>query len=492
MSLSTVIMECMSKGIILERDAIAFLKTGEEIESIVQHFNLQPGAVITKQMVEEYFRKQQIPAATPQVIVHRPTTKVIAKDYAHKVDVEREYEIDERTKNVDTFVRYFNNRYERFKSFFTNRADVKNPVSLGRFTKSSNDQNVTVIGLVTSKSKTNSGSIILELEDPTGRVNVFIKDGKNIGENNVLEDEVIAVRGNFSRGYLFADAIIWPDIPFPQRIAKIQDPLNAVFISDLHYGSKKFLPKVEERFLTWLKSDDVDATRVKYLFIAGDLVDGIGIYASHKSDLEIVDVFQQYRRFEEFVEKIPDHIQVILCPGNHDAVRLPEPQPRINKTLLPNILKLNNVHSVCNPCYVNIHNLDAEGIRVLMYHGYSFTSLIDALPDLRKHGMTKPQYVMKDVLKRRHLAPLFGATLVSPEDNDHLIIDKVPDIFQTGDLHSHAVDNYKGVTLINSSTWQGQTAFMDRVGHIGNPGKVTVVDLQTRQVIVKDFYQGGN
>jgi len=35
---------------------------------------------------------------------------------------------------------------------------------------------------------------------------------------------------------------------------------------------------------------------------------------------------------------------------------------------------------------------------------------------------------MKYVLKRRHLAPTYGATIISPEKNDALVINKIPDI----------------------------------------------------------------
>ncbi|NOQ37257.1 DNA polymerase II small subunit, partial [archaeon] len=74
-----------------------------------------------------------------------------------------------------------------------------------------------------------------------------------------------------------------------------------------------------------------------------------------------------------------------------------------------------------------------------------------------------------------------------PSGDDPHVISRVPDIFHTGDLHSFALKNYRGVQLISSSTFQGQTAFMDRVGHQSNPGKVTRVRLDSMRPSVLDL-----
>jgi len=38
-----------------------------------------------------------------------------------------------------------------------------------------------------------------------------------------------------------------------------------------------------------------------------------------------------------------------------------------------------------------------------------------------------------------------------------MVIDTVPDIFVTGHVHGAGLSHYKGVRLINASTWQSQT-----------------------------------
>ena len=255
----------------------------------------------------------------------------------------------------------------------------------------------------------------------------------------------------------------------------------------MHLGSKEYLKLVEEKFLKWINKDS-QTQDVKYLFISGDNVDGVGIYPSQKEDLEINDIYEQYAEFERFIEKIPEEIEIMICPGNHDAVMQFEPQFALDKVYVPNLVNRSNVHLVKNPEYIYLHNNDdSNGLKVLMYHGYSFTSIIDVIPELRKHGLSHPEYVMTEVLRKRHVAPLYGASIVAPATEDYLVMDEIPDIFQTGDLHSHCLKNYKGTTLISSSTFQGQTSFMDRVGHIANPGKVSMVDLHTRECFIKNF-----
>jgi DNA polymerase II small subunit len=94
---------------------------------------------------------------------------------------------------------------------------------------------------------------------------------------------------------------------------------------------------------------------------------------------------------------------------------------------------------------------------------------------------------MVDLLKRRHLAPTYGSNLLSPESEDHLVIEEKPDVFVSGHLHSHSNYSYKGVNVINSSTFQAQTDFQKRVGHEPDPGKVTLVNFKNRNTEVKQF-----
>ena len=277
------------------------------------------------------------------------TRKVTAKDYDHNVEILKKYEFESRERNVKSFVKYFNARYEIFKKMILMRPEMKNVVSLSRFNKSSNERNVAIIGIVKNIIISKKNNFLIEVEDKTGSMMVLVKEGSNIGEAEVLMDEVLGFVGGVSHNYFFAEKIVWPDLPIINNINKVKDPLSAVFISDIHLGSNKYLPSVEDKFVKWINSGENSSQNVKYLFISGDVVDGIGIYPSQEKDLFETDIYKQYNMFEAFVEKIPEHIQIQICPGNHDAVRGAEPQPAFTSNLLPTIHAFKNVNLFNNP-----------------------------------------------------------------------------------------------------------------------------------------------
>lgn len=479
----------MEKGLLFDEGALRFLKSSEIDEKFlaeVMHDSntisrLADGCPIISRerlvsFLESVQKKNRLAA---------PTITTVPADEP-RITVKKSFNEKMSEKNIGSFFDYYTDRYNALKSLLLQRHELSGAVSISRFDKNGAERKVSAIGMVTKILHAKTGNTIIEIEDPTGSIKVFVKKDKRIGEDRVVEDEVIGVLGSYSKEYFFADSIMWPDVPIPQKIKTIPEPISAVFISDLHYGSRQFLKDIEVRFLAWIRGPE--AKNVKYLFIAGDVVDGVGVYPAQENDLEIKDIYKQYALFEKFVQQIPERIQVIVCPGNHDAVRSAEPQPAFGPNLLPNASRMPNVHLVSNPALVNIGAAGKEeGIDVLMYHGYSFTDIIAAIPNLRLKTAKEPQHVMKEALKKRHLAPIYGSIILSPEKKDHLVIDSVPDIFHTADLHSHAVENYKGITMISSSTFQGQTAFMDRVGHVANPGKVTVVELDTRKHYVVDL-----
>jgi DNA polymerase II small subunit len=167
-----------------------------------------------------------------------------------------------------------------------------------------------------------------------------------------------------------------------------------------------------------------------------------------------------------------------MMPGNHDAVRPAEPQP----TFPEGIKELfdPNIHFVGNPCHFTLN-----GIGVLAYHGMSIYDYIGAIQKLTYEN---PLETMKEMLKRRHLAPIYGGkTPIAPENEDYLVVDPVPDIFVTGHVHSIGVEKYKGTLLINASAWQSQTPYQKMRNFQPKPAKAVIVDLSNRKHQIKDF-----
>ncbi|MFB6214013.1 MAG: metallophosphoesterase [Candidatus Nanohaloarchaea archaeon] len=405
-----------------------------------------------------------------------------SRDLRTKVEVLDQADISKEDKDVPEFLQYYNDRYDRMKKILMQRMEMKSAVSIQRLDRRDEGEEAATVGLVKDKYSTRSGKYIIELEDKTGTFKALIdeRDG-----DRIVPDEVIGVRGSMGEDIIFANSVVRPDLPIPDGVNTTSEKVKAAYISDFHVGSKDTMYDRMDKFARWLNSDE--AKKVGYLVIPGDIVEGVGTYPGQEEELEITDIYRQYARFEEWAEKLPDDLEIIIGPGNHDVVRLAEPQPALPEKALPNMSQWENVHLVQNPQYVRLHGIRSKGIMNLIYHGYSFDDHVDQIQELREKAYDDPHHVMIDLLKRRHLAPTYGSNLLSPEEEDHLVIVRKPDILASGHFHSHANESYKGVNVICASTFQQQTDFQKRVGHEPQPGLVTFVDYKTRNTEVKKF-----
>jgi DNA polymerase II small subunit len=100
----------------------------------------------------------------------------------------------------------------------------------------------------------------------------------------------------------------------------------------------------------------------------------------------------------------------------------------------------------------------------------------------------KPAEAMKEMLKKRHLAPMWGErNALSPEEEDQMVIGSVPDLFVTGHTHAHQCEWYRGVPLVVSSTFQNETGFMKMLGYKPKKGFLSVYNIQNREMRVISF-----
>ena len=430
--------------------------------------------------------------------IHFIYSQKIKADEKKKVNVIFSYEEDSKKREVQDFVQYFNNRYRALEKILRIRPELKNILTINRIIGKKDRENVSCIGMVKEKETTKNNNLFLTLEDPTGSIKVLVNKNKpelfSQAESIVL-DETIGINGVNGDNIIFANSIVWPDIA-QKELKKSPDDAYAIFLSDLHVGSKNFLPDAFDKFIKWINLEAGNekqrelAEKVKYIFIAGDLVDGCGIYPEQDEELLIKDIYSQYDECARLLAQIPSHIPVVVCPGNHDALRISEPQPALYTDFAKAIYDLPNVVSVSNPSLVNIHaSENFSGFDVLMYHGYSFDYFIDNVDSIRNNGgYDRADLIMKFLLKRRHLAPTHTATLYIPDvKQDPLVITRVPDFFVTGHIHKSIAANYKNITLISGSCWQSKTTFQEKVGHNPEPGRVPLVDLKTREIKILKF-----
>ncbi len=418
-----------------------------------------------------------------------------------KVKIINSYQDEPKKREPQDFIDYFNNRYKSIEKILKQHQELKNTLSINKIVYKKEKENIAVIGIVSNKHTTKNGNLLFILEDPTGQTKVIINKNKPALFNeakDIVLDEVIGITGVNIGTAVFANNIIWPDTPTSKELKKSEEESYALFLSDLHVGSSKFLSEEFEKFLRWINGDMGSqqqkhiAQKVQYIFIAGDLVDGCGIYPEQDKELLTKDIYQQYRECAELLKQIPKHIPLIICPGNHDALRISEPQHPLSKDFAKPLHELNNVIMVSNPSYINIHSSNSfAGFDVLMYHGYSFDYFVAEVDSLRNQGgYDRADLIMKFLLKRRHLAPTHLSTLYIPDTKkDPLVIERIPDFFLSGHIHKSVTANYRNTTLICGSCWQSKTTFQEKVGHNPEPSRVPIVNLQTREVKILKFGQ---
>jgi DNA polymerase II small subunit len=390
---------------------------------------------------------------------------------------------------VSDFVNHFKDRYEKLKEILEKK-EFENLTSIRKIGR--NEGNYTIIVAVVDKRVTKNKNILLEVEDLTGSSKVLINNSKSqlfgVGEQ-LMMDDIIAININGGGDILFANKIVYPGASIPQKKYSINDNSIAI-ISDIHIGSKMFLKKNFLKFIKWLNGEIGDnsqkelARKIRYLFVVGNAVNGINRYPGQEKDLDIKTTVGQYGRLEELLRLIRSDIQIIMCPGQHDAVWVGEPQLAVNKKFTSGLYDMENLHLVSNPSLIELES----NFKILMYHGASINHFINEISEIRiKYKHNSPTRVAKEMLKRRHLAPTHGLMDYIPFEKDCLTIEEIPDILLTGSQHRAEVSMMNNILLIASSCWQSITSFEEKVGNNPDPCKVPIFNLKTREIKILDF-----
>lgn len=393
------------------------------------------------------------------------------------------------TGSIDEYIDYFRDRFEKLQRLLKQRMDTRDASNIKNAFRAQPNSKIKIIGMISEKRESKN-KLLLRIEDLEASAMVLVPQNatQELVEKAqlLLLDQVVCVCCRKGRNnLLIAEDFIWPDAP-QKSPRKASLPVHAALISDLHVGSKLFMREAFNRFLLWLNGKYGNeklralADHVKYVIIAGDIVDGVGVYPKQARELAIRDVSKQYQAAAKFVEQIPDYIEVIIIPGNHDATRKALPQPSIPKDYAEALYDARNIYSLGNPSRISLHKVE-----LLLYHGRSLDDIVGFVPNIT---YDTPERAMKLLMQCRHLAPIYGGkTPIAPEKQDCLVIEKPPDVFHAGHVHVLKYDYYKGALLVNSGAWQTQTEFMRRLGFIPVPGVAPIVNLQNLQVMPVDF-----
>jgi DNA polymerase II small subunit len=382
----------------------------------------------------------------------------------------------------DGFKRLFQDRYSHLLEIARQRPDSKN-ISTIESGREMREKDYKIAGLVSSRNSRKGGGVELVLDDPTGSARLYC--GNEVADSALalpFDSLVVASVALGKTGQLYARDLLLPDIPTRKTIGSPRR-VYAVMLSDLHIGSKLFLGDDFSRFLAWLngKLGDLDIVeRIRYVIIAGDVVDGIGVYPGQEFQLSERNLRRQYVVARAFLEQVPKHMKLLIVPGNHDPVRQALPQPAVSVDVAGPLYELENAVHLGGPV-----NVKLDGVNFLIYHGRSLDDVIATVPDLT---YDRPVEAMEVLLKARHMAPTYGKrTALSPEIRDMLVIDPVPDVFHAGHVHTLDVGSYRGTLMVNSGTFQGQTPFQANMGLDPICSIVPILNLSTLEVIKRNF-----
>jgi DNA polymerase II small subunit len=483
---SKVIARVLSSGYMLDAKAfemISGLPEGTDVELFVEKLLEQKSGVAGEaKVITESDVAKLMPQEAPPEEARMPL-----RDSAELEVLSDPTQAIAPAEGAEGFGRLFRDRYQRLLSIVRERLDTKGSASVSAAKNLVPGKKVRVAGLLSDRSS-RRGNVELRIDDPTGTLRVVCQD--KLVEKAALEaplDSMVVLEVTKGKsGQMFADSVVLPDVP-GRRAFSSSHRVYAVLLSDLHVGSRMFLADDFRRFLQLLNGGLGDAdvvSRVKYVVVAGDLVDGVGVYPGQEFQLAERDPRKQYEMAAELLKQIPGHIQIVLAPGNHDAVRQALPQPAVGVDMAESLYAMDNVRWVGDPAYIKLH-----GVTFLVYHGKILDDIIATTPNL---AYDRPTDAMKLLLRARHLAPTYGKrTALSPELRDYMVVDPVPDVFHAGHVHSYGELSYRGTLLVNSGTWQAQTSFQSNMGLEPTPSIVPILDLSTLKAVRRNFGAGG-
>ena len=469
-------------------------KNSSEIaDSLIKDMSTSDGEfyVLTSSIVDNYLQNNLINNTTQdmdmetETILQNPINSVkMPQSKLFNVPLDFQVIQDTTKKSytngeVKDFTAYFNSRFQKIKAMLIKKPNLRDSYPMKDV--GVRDDVVNVIGMVNDIRTTKNNHKIMEVEDETGFITVLIhNENHSLFEmsETIVKDEVIGVIGSKKGGLVIASEIIHPSVP---RIEEKEMDFSAVFISDIHIGSSTFQEEAFKKFVKWINGEFGDETQqdiandVRYLVVAGDVVDGIGIYPHQEEELTIKNIYEQYEEAARLLGDISD-VKITIAPGNHDACRLAEPQPAIPENYAADLYKLKNAEFVSNPSLVSL-----DGFKTLIYHGRSFDDLAMTINGLSHQNS---DLIMKELMEKRHLAPIYGErTPLASEFEDHLVIEEIPDIFHTGHVHINSYKKHKGIHMINSGTFQSQTEFQKIYNIVPTCGDVPVLNRGSLKIL---------
>lgn len=485
-----LVEEALKEGYNLTAEAISLLESQqnplETLREIIRHLKTSRHDVVVvdaEHIKEIGLKNIETGGIVSEIIIEKAPLEEWVPDIEIDERYMKHYSIEGK---ITEFQKYFNSRYMKLKSILEKRGE-----SFSRIIdvmRSPRGSEATLIVMLLEKVEKEQ-SIILQVEDDTSTARLVApkKDNELVKKvEKLLVDQVFGVRVVKIDNSLFVKDVFLPDVPVKWRtISEDTREIYAVLLSDLHVGSKKFRRDLWENFLDWLSnSGDPEVQRIGYIIVAGDIVDGVGVFPKQDKELEYTSVIQQVEEVAKLFSEIPKRIKLIISVGNHDPVMKALPQPPLSKKYRKILEKHRECIFVGNPALIKLENR-----RLLVYHGQSLDDIIQHLPNISYSTLDREiRNVLETLIQSRHLAPIYGEnTPILPIPEDLLVIEDTPHILHTGHVHVVHAGNYREVVLVNSGTWQEQTSYQREIGLEPTVGTAVIVNLKTLSFKVKKF-----
>lgn len=492
-TLDEIRSEIAKRGRRLTKDALDLLESAvgdEDVGALLEAILEQTGSVfITRDDVARSLKKPMAPEISSETVPSARVFEAEAKGISSRIRV-----LDDpgkkatRGESLSDYVSLFKDRYKKLVGILGKRLGLGKLEGVAPGLQLQPGDTAMVAGLVSNKRIRKTGMWI-DLEDPENKLSAFVsqrtaetyKLARQIPLDSVVAAKIRRVRVRLN----IVDELFLPELG-TGKSNRSRREVYAVLTSDLHVGSKLFLKDVFMRFVLWLngKYGNADlqqlASKVKYVVIAGDLIDGVGIYPYQEQEIEEVRIEKQYEKAAALLEQIPDYIEIVILPGNHDATRQALPQPPILREYAQFLYDQDRYHMVGNPVNLALHRVNVHA-----FHGRSLDDCMSTMPGIRQNNNAE---ALRMLLRVRHIAPTFGLkTKIAPQRSDALIIQRPPDILQAGHIHINHHLYYNNRLVLNSGAWQGQTLYQRELGWEPTPGLAPLVDLSTLQLRILDF-----
>ena len=184
----------------------------------------------------------------------------IKDDEEHQV----EFEIlsDPTTKitsaeGVEGYGALFASRFTKLKQIMSDRPESKKvkDIAVVKSITKSNDE-LFVCGLVSDR-KSDRKVTRITLEDPTSSMEIIVFEGdlQETADTLLMDQFAMFKIVPAKNGGFFAKDIYLPDIP-EHSTNRSKTETYAVFLSDLHVGSKFFMEEELNDFISWVSSTD--------------------------------------------------------------------------------------------------------------------------------------------------------------------------------------------------------------------------------------------